>query len=271
MKYIELQSAFELEIAKLDDNLSKPQSTDTEYWLNRGLEKFYKTRYSGINYKNTGFEQNQKRIDDLRTLVNMQCYEPVKETWYLTQQNNGRLIEGCNGFITTEEIPYDKVIRSSKDKFYVRLPKDYLFLLGDSASVVPTEEPDLSCAKRDENGNIIPYVDDTIEATIETLDKQLHNTLSEHRIKYCKARPLRTMFNNFILLHTDGKYDITKYRITYLRKPIDIDIHTNPFAEYSDMPSHTHSEIVKLAAQMYLENQQSDRYAEYSNEINTME
>ena len=85
MKYIELQSAFELEIAKLDDNLSKPQSTDTEYWLNRGLEKFYKTRYSGINYKNTGFEQNQKRIDDLRTLVNIQCYEPVKETWYLTQ------------------------------------------------------------------------------------------------------------------------------------------------------------------------------------------
>lgn len=271
MKYIELQSAFELEIAKLDDNLNKPQSTDTEYWLNRGLEKFYKTRYSGINYKSAGFEQNQKRIDDLRTLVNVLCYEPVENDWYITQEDNDKFILECNGFLTRESIPYDKIIKQKSNTFYIRLPKDYLFLLGDSASIVPTEEPDLSCAKKDENGNIIPYVESSIESTIETLDKQLHNSLSEHRIKYCKARPLRTMFNDFILLHTDGKYDIVKYKITYLRKPIDIDIHTNPFAEYSDMPSHTHSEIVKLAAQMYLENQHSDRYSVYSNEINTME
>lgn len=51
MKYIELQEAFEIEINKLDDGLTKPKSMDTEWWLNRGLEKFYKTRYSGINFK----------------------------------------------------------------------------------------------------------------------------------------------------------------------------------------------------------------------------
>ena len=43
MTFIELQSAFELEINKIDANLEKPKSIDTEYWLNKGLERFYKT------------------------------------------------------------------------------------------------------------------------------------------------------------------------------------------------------------------------------------
>ena len=72
MKYIELQTAFELEIDQLDDNLTKPTTSDIEYWLMAGLDKFIKTRYSGINFKQTGFEQDQKRIDDLRTLVPLQ-------------------------------------------------------------------------------------------------------------------------------------------------------------------------------------------------------
>lgn len=50
----------------------------------------------------------------------------------------------------------------------------------------------------------------------------------------------------------------------YLRKPIRIDIHTNPFAEYDDMPEHTHLEIVKLAAQLYIENQADNRYQTYT-------
>ena len=67
MRYIDLQEAFELEIAQLDSNLTKPTTSDIEYWLTAGLIKFIKTRYSGINFKQTGFEQDQKRIDDLRS------------------------------------------------------------------------------------------------------------------------------------------------------------------------------------------------------------
>ena len=40
MKYIELQAAFELEIDQLDDNLTKPTTSDIEYWLMAGLDKF---------------------------------------------------------------------------------------------------------------------------------------------------------------------------------------------------------------------------------------
>jgi hypothetical protein len=56
MKYVALQEAFEIEINKLDDNLTKPTSSITEYFLNAGLDKFWKTRYSAMNYKREGFE-----------------------------------------------------------------------------------------------------------------------------------------------------------------------------------------------------------------------
>ena len=69
MKYIELQEAFEIEINKLTDVINKPSTTIIEHFLNAALDKFWKTRYSQNNFKREGFEQTQKRIDDLRTLI----------------------------------------------------------------------------------------------------------------------------------------------------------------------------------------------------------
>ena len=57
MKYIELQEAFELEINQLDNNITKPTTSDIEYWLMAGLDKFIKTRYSGNNTSRRAFEQ----------------------------------------------------------------------------------------------------------------------------------------------------------------------------------------------------------------------
>ena len=108
--------------------------------------------------------------------------------------------------------------------------------------------------QRDENGDIVPNYDNTIEATVETVDSILRNTLSEHRFKYLKAKPIRLVENNKVLLITDGNYKISNYKLTYLRKPVNINIHDFPYDEYTDMPSHTHYEIVKLAVSMYLEN-----------------
>ena len=67
MRYIDLQEAFELEIAQLDSNLTKPTTSDIEYWLTAGLIKFIKTRYSGINFKQTGFEQEDRKSTRLNS------------------------------------------------------------------------------------------------------------------------------------------------------------------------------------------------------------
>lgn len=241
MKYIQLQEAFEIELNKLDDNLTKPTTNITEYFLNAGLDKFWKTRYSENNFKRESFEQTQKRIDDLRTLVTEYNFE------------NGEITKVNNTLYT------------------VTLPDNYLILLGDTAGITPADGVDNPCWSTDENGNYVIHYSDTIEGTIETIDRIRENSLSEYHLRYTKARPIKLIANDLIKLYTDGKYKVSKYIIQYLRKPNKIDIHSNPFEEYTDMPEHTQLEIIKLAAQLYIENQMDPRYNSYSNEVNTME
>lgn len=239
MTYISLQEAFEIELNVLDDGLNKPKSMDTEWWLNKGLEKFWKTRYSGMNPKQLGFEQNQKRIDDLRTLISVEEYDK------------------------------DKVSIINNSLYSISLPEDYLIHLGDTVGIQPIGINE--CWELDENKEYVIKYDDTIESTVETIDKQLKNSLSEHKLKYCTARPLKLIQGNEIKLYTDGQYRVSTYRLTYLRRPKHIDIHSDPFAEYTDMPEHTHSEIVKIAAQMYIENQSNQRLNTHNAEVQEME
>ena len=235
MTFITLQESFEREINKFDDALTKPKSSDTEYFLNTALDKFWKTRYSQNNYKQEGFEQTQKRTDDLRTLVVTKLYK-------------------------------DEIVPSTDNKKYtVTIPDNYVILLGDTAGILPIG--DNECWEKDGDDNYIPHYSDTIEGQVETIDRIKENSLSEYRLRYTKAKPIRLVAGNEIQLFTDGKYKISEYNLTYLRKPEYLDIHKNPFAEYTDMPEHTHLEIVKLAAQMYIENQANPRYNSYTQEV----
>lgn len=234
MKYIELQEAFELELGVLDDNLNKPSTSDIEYWLMAGLDKFIKTRYSGLNIKRTGFEQDQKRIDDLRTLI-------VERSYQFT--------------IYPEE-------------YTIELPSDYMITLGETASIFSSTDP---CWPKASNGQPRTKRTDVLEATIENIDRQRQNSLSEHRLHANTARPLRLYRGNNIYLYTDGNYSIKTYSLTYLRIPKRISLTAAPFDEYADMPVSTHQEIVKLAAELYLENEANPRYQTYLNEVNTME
>lgn len=240
MKYIDLQESFEIEVNKLDDNLTKPTSLITEYFINAGLDEFWKTRYSGYNFKREGFEQTQKRVDDLRTLVTERIFE------------------------STDIISEDNVYK-------VTLPEDYVILLGDTTGITPADGLQNECWDLDSTGNYKVHYSDPIEGTIETIDRIKENSLSEYHLRYTKARPIRLVSGNSINLHTDDKYKVAEYRLTYLRKPQKVNIHKTPFAEYTDMPEHTQLEIVKLAAKLYIENKSDQRYNTYSNEISTME
>lgn len=233
MRFIDLQEAFELEIDKLDNNLEKPTTSDIEYWLMAGLDKFIKTRYSGINFKRKGFEQDQKRIDDLRTLISNKVYQ----------------------FTVYPE------------EYTVVLPDDYMLALGETA-VIFSYNP---CWPVGPSGQPRTKNTDVLEATIENIDQQRQNSLSEYRFHGNNARPLRLFMSNEIHLYTDGNYNIKNYILTYLRNPKRISLTESPFSEYTDMPAATHLEIVKLAAELYLENKANPRYQSYVNEVSTME
>jgi len=102
----EMQIAFEIE-ANIQDPTNKLSTIEIYYWLNRGVDKFVKTRYDGYNNKREGFEESQKRIDDLRTLI--------KEVVINTSAGSNK----PNSYIAT-------------------LPNDYMFSVGEEAAITYT-------------------------------------------------------------------------------------------------------------------------------------
>ena len=237
----DFQINFERRLQLMDPELvgTNKLNSDTIFsFINEAIDKFYKTRYSGINSKSEGFEQSQKRIDDLRNLI---------KTATFTDQiiNEGNI-------------------------YKVELPKDYVLMLGDTAGITPLDEY-AQCWELNEDGDYSIKYNDTIEATIETIDRQLNNSLSEHLLKYCNARPLKLIQGNDVLLYTDGKYKVSEYKITYLSKPLFIDSSNITNTEYTSLPEHTHMEIVKMAVQLYLATKPMQHYSAYSTEVNNME
>lgn len=238
----DLQINFERRLQLMDPELvnNNKLNSDTIFaFLNEAIDKFYKTRYSGINAKSEGFEQSQKRIDDLRNLVKSATF-------------------------TTE-------IFKQGNSYRVTLPDDYVFLLGDTAGIQPSDDYNDPCWEIDEDGNYVVKRNDTIEASVETLDRQLNNSLSEHLLKYSTARPLRLIQGNEVLLFTDGKYKVSEYSLTYLSRPKYLDSKNITNTEYTSLPEHTHMEIVKIAVQLYLATKPMQHYSAYSAEVQTME
>lgn len=237
----QFQIEFERRLQLMDPELVRTNklSSDTIFsFINEAIDKFYKTRYSGINAKSEGFEQSQKRIDDLRNLI---------KTASFTEEiiNNGNI-------------------------YTIELPEDYVLMLGDVAGILPTEGNE-QCWEIDKDGDYVVKRADTIEATIENIDRQLNNSLSEHLLKYCTARPLKLIKGNKVILYTDGKYSVANYQITYLSKPLFLDSSNISNTEYTSLPEHTHMEIVKMAVQLYLATKPMEHYSVYSAEVNNME
>jgi len=88
----------------------------------------------------------------------------------------------------------------------------------------------------------------------------LENSLSQHNLHNATAKPLSIQIDNKICFYTDGQYKVRDVTVHYIKYPSKIDIHTTPFDEYTEMPKHTHMEIVKMAVLMYMENKGDQRY-----------
>lgn len=238
----ELQIEVERRLQLINPELSlagKLPSDTIISFINEAIDKFWKTRYSGLNFKQRGFEQDQKRTDDLRTLVTKHTYKDTDIT------------------------------KVNQEEYTVTLPDDYVILLGDTAGISPADGVINNCWEKDALGNYKIKYSDTIEGTIETVDRIKENSLSEYRLKYTKAKPIRLIQDNTITLYTDGNYKVAEYTIEYLKKPSKVDLKTNPTDEYTDLPVHTHMEVVKLAVQLILAT--LPNYNVYSNEVNSME
>ena len=238
----ELQIEVERRLQLINPELSlagKLPSDTIMSFINEAIDKFWKTRYSGLNFKQRGFEQDQKRTDDLRTLVTKHTYKDID------------------------------ISKVNQEEYTVTLPDDYVILLGDTAGIAPADGITNDCWEKDSEGNYKVKYSDTIEGTIETVDRIKENSLSEYHLKYTKAKPIKLMQDNTITLYTDGQYKVAEYTIEYLKRPSKVTLVDTPTDEYTDLPAHTHMEIVKIAVQLILGT--LPNYNVYSNEVNSME
>ena len=234
MRRIDILTSFETEINKLNDEVSKPATDDSLFWLNQGVNKFVKLRFNGDFAHKTGYEQTEKRRADLIKLFRSTDYDLA-------------------------EIDENK---PSYDLYRIKYPEDFMYALNEDVVIT------------DLNGE---HELDTcvFECTQDSFMYRVNNSLTDFHYRSHRARPIRTRNSEGCLLLTDKKYKIKKYTLGYLKTPSEITLGSNPavdeFEENEDFDDATMYEIIKIAAQMYLENQKDERYQTITAEVMTQE
>lgn len=176
------------------------------------------------------------------------------------EQNEKRTKDLVNLFVSSDlDLSSVDESRATYNKYKVTYPEKMMFVLNEDVvidSINGGHELDTS----------------VFECTADSFMYRVNNTLTDFHYRHYKARPLRVKTQTGCDLLTDKKYKITKYTLGYLRNPNKISLE-NPKAEYSDFPDIIMAEIIKMAAQMYIESQIpiQQRYQTISNEVNTQE
>ena len=176
------------------------------------------------------------------------------------EQNEKRTKDLINLFVSSNlDLSSVDESRATYNKYTVTYPENMMFVLNEDVvidSVDGGHQLDTS----------------VFECTADSFMYRVNNTLTDFHYRHYKARPLRIKTSNGCDLLTDKKYKITKYTLGYLRNPNKISL-DNPKEEYSDFPDVIMPEIIKMAAQMYIESQipMQQRYQTISNEVNTQE
>src|SRR4030042_524335 len=288
MNISEMHRAFKLELDKTSAlELPSFEPEEIDFWLNNGIRKFVKNRFTGIDGRGS-FEETTKRLEDLRSLVKEETLavgsDSLKPNSYYANLEG---LVNIKWFILSEEV----TIRYHD----IRTPDSY-----------STKRQGIT------------------QCTADTYRSHIDDPYSEHKLHYEEAKPLRLVYENKAELVTDGNYEVTSYYVRFLKKPTRVNILTTAYTAAtsdikegltyvvsvddivyngvvyhsatsdtfvgvstvtvftgagtattviasSDLPEHTHDEIVRLAVSMTLENIEQPRYQSIQNELNKVE
>ena len=231
MRYIDILVSFEREINKFQNALDKPSTDESLFWLNQAVNKFIKIRFNGDFIHNTSYEQNEKRRHDLIKLYKVKSFFSI-------------------------DLDVNKM-EPLYDIYKIEYPEDFLFALNEDVVISDTDGA---------------YKMNTcvFECTQDSFMYRVTNSLTDFHYRFHRARPLRVRTKYGCNLLTDKQYKIYKYQLGYLRKPEEITL-DSPHDEYQEFEETTMNEIIKIAAQMYVENKKDERYKTITQEVSTQE
>jgi hypothetical protein len=224
MTVAEMHSAIRLGLDKTSSfEYASFLSEELDYWLNESQDRFIKQRLFGNNFKKEKFDQTQKRIDDLRSLVKQST------SLVLSSSILGSNVKECNLPIGDATNPYMFYLNST--------------LYNSLGSALQT-------------GDII---------TFDLISRYLKDSINNPYI----IRPLVVFYNNTIdkiaFLYGD-EFTPTTCDLTYIKKPMKLVSGTPSTYETntSELPEHTHREIVTICVELLIENIESPRVQTFS-------
>jgi len=197
---------------------------ELDFWLNEAQDRFIKQRLYGNNYKGEKFDQTQKRIDDLRSLIK------ISTSINLSVSSLGSNVVECNLPVTDATNPY---------MFYL------------NSTVYNT------------GGTVALQSGETIR--FDLISRYIKDSINDPYI----LRPLVVFYNNTtdkIAFIYGDEFVPTTCDITYIKKPKKLVFGTPGTYETntSELPEHTHREIVTICAELLIENIESPRVQTFS-------
>lgn len=223
---------FKVEVDKVDSfNSANFLQEEIDIILQNAYEAFIETRMSGLNIHKTGFEETQKRIDDLKGL--MKTYNSTT-------------------FSTSSE--------SLNNSVFVDLPSDYRHAIQEtvfpvcSSDIVNPKEIEVIPIKHGMYNRLLknPFSAPSTNKVLRLAYQNKHEliykdiNINAYRLRYIKE-PL-------------------KIDVAQIRTPIGLN-----GTDSIELDESTHREIVQIAARMALQNINSPRYQEKSAEITIIE
>ena len=293
MTVSEMHTAVRILVDKIDSlNFVNIDPNEIDFFLNKEMERFVKHRTGGANAGDKGFEETQKRMDDLRSITKGITLSPdpvstdnkpggrfitlpttVSDTyWFSINEEATVLIEECNSPITAS----GSIVT---DVTYIVTKGSIIY-----ADVTYTAGQTFIGITADVGGS--PF-----EVTTYTGDGEVHIT----EIKRMEIKPLQhddynktikdpfnkpavsSSVNQLRRLQLSGKMELLlpegfvylqEYILRYIRKPVQISLTSLTDCELAD---HTHQEIVDMAVSSILETIESGRYQTNLNELNKLE
>ena len=180
---------------------------------------------------------------------------PIKRTSY--EQNEKRTRDLINLLREDKTSEFTVSSHVDYDQYEYHYPSDMMFVLNEDVVISNMEDQ---------------YQMDTcvFECTADSFMYRINNKLTDFHYRFHRARPLRIRTKDGFRLLTDKKYKINSYTLGYLKVPDEI-TSEDPYKEYTDFEDYIWLEIIKIAAQMYLENQSDQRYKTLTQEVLTQE
>lgn len=212
----EAQIEYERQLRSISDTFMLSDKLDSDTIFN-DIDRGIK-QFTDAVYSQ--YEANQKLTDDLRLL-------------------------------TIEVTP--TITTVSSNTYQVTYAEDYQHLLSERVQILPIG---VNTCWPMSGSSYVPKDTTVVECTNENLQNRLLNSLSDHKLHYAIAKPLRLRVSNGVKLYTDGTYSVSKYTCVYLKTPDSIKPTVNTVVglqeNYTDLTEASLKQAITIAVSLRL-------------------